>query len=111
MKKVNEKIQKFKFQKKRELKKHESHIERSKISKERISSKIITFNQQLNAEVSLSKEFEAALKDKILITRRQYVQEEAAFLAVILFPRLSHFALEREKNISGLNVARKERFG
>ena len=74
LKKVNEKIQKFKFQKKRELKKHESHIERSKVLKERISSKIITYNQQLNAEVSLSKEFEAALKDKILITASK-VQE------------------------------------
>ena len=64
--KVVEKIQKFKLTKKRELDKFERKINQYKVSKEKISSRQITFNQQLNVELSLCKDVEIKLKDKIL---------------------------------------------
>ena len=64
--KVVEKIQKFKLTKKRELDKFERQINQYKVSKEKISSRQITFNQQLNVELSLCKDVEVKLKDKIL---------------------------------------------
>ena len=61
-----ENIQKFKLTKKRELDKFERKINQYEVSKEKISSRQITFNQQLNVELSLCKDVEVKLKDKIL---------------------------------------------
>ena len=63
---VVEKIQKFKLTKKRELDKFERQINQYNVSKDKVSSRLITFDQQLNVELSLCKDVEVKLKDKIL---------------------------------------------